>query len=87
MVFAPVFENIAKTLTEEVEEQAPGTKLVLFVKINVDDNPVIADQFQVKSIPTAAVFKNGELMERGIGGREGLEVIDNLVKNLSPSAG
>ena len=87
VAFGPVFENRAKTCAEEVEEQAPGTKLVLFVRINVDNSPVIADRFKIRSIPTVAVFKNGELVEMGVGGQRGLEIIDYLVQNLSPSAG
>jgi thioredoxin 1 len=38
-----------------------------FAKINVDDNQRIAGQYQVMSIPTFAVFVNGEVKKRFMG--------------------
>ena len=36
-------------------------------KLNVDENPRTADQFQIQSIPTMLIFKNGKLVDRLIG--------------------
>jgi thioredoxin 2 len=36
-------------------------------KLNVDENPVIASQYQISSIPTMLIFKNGKLIDRLIG--------------------
>ncbi|HAS20695.1 MAG TPA: thioredoxin [Lachnospiraceae bacterium] len=36
-------------------------------KINVDDNPEIAEQFNVMSIPNMVFFKNGQAVDRQIG--------------------
>jgi len=36
-------------------------------KLNVDDNPQIAARFQVASIPTMLIFKDGKLIDRLIG--------------------
>jgi thioredoxin 1 len=38
-----------------------------FAKINVDDNPQLASQFGVMSIPTIMVFKNGKPQQQAIG--------------------
>ncbi|MGB0525665.1 MAG: thioredoxin [Flammeovirgaceae bacterium] len=38
------------------------------VKIDVDENRAIAGQFGVRSIPTFAVFKGGEVVNKMIGG-------------------
>lgn len=38
------------------------------VKIDVDENRGIAGQFGVRSIPTFAIFKGGEVVEKMIGG-------------------
>jgi thioredoxin len=36
-------------------------------KLNVDDNPRIASQFQIQSIPTMLIFKDGKLVDRLVG--------------------
>ena len=36
-------------------------------KINVDDNPEIAEQFNVMSIPNMVFFKGGQAVDRQIG--------------------
>ena len=38
-------------------------------KINVDEQPELAAQFQVMSIPMLAVIKNGKLENQGVGYR------------------
>ncbi len=40
---------------------------VRFVKLNVDENPDIAAHYNVRSIPTLGVFRNGNMIERLIG--------------------
>jgi thioredoxin len=37
------------------------------VKLNVDDNPAIAQRFGIKGIPTFIVFKDGKESERVVG--------------------
>jgi thioredoxin 1 len=48
---------------------------ILFGKLNVDENREVAIKYQIMSIPTLLVFKNGELIDRIIGAqpREMLE--------------
>jgi thioredoxin len=36
-------------------------------KLNVDENPRTAAQFQIQSIPTMLIFKHGELVDRIVG--------------------
>jgi thioredoxin len=36
-------------------------------KLNVDENPVIAHQFNIRSIPTLLIFKNGKLVDQIMG--------------------
>jgi thioredoxin 1 len=36
-------------------------------KLNVDENPRTAAQFQIQSIPTMLIFKDGKLVDRIIG--------------------
>lgn len=38
-------------------------------KLNVDDNPQTASRFQIASIPTMLIFKDGQLIDRLVGAR------------------
>ncbi|MBI4015757.1 MAG: thioredoxin [Candidatus Aenigmarchaeota archaeon] len=42
-------------------------KKVKFLELDVDSNPVIAQQFMVMSIPTLVLFQNGKQVSRLIG--------------------
>jgi thioredoxin 1 len=51
-----------------VEELAPNYEgRAVITKMNVDDNPNIAQRFGVTSIPTLMMFKNGKLVDRMVG--------------------
>jgi thioredoxin 1 len=54
---------IAPHLEELNEEQAN----LRVVKLNVDDNQQTAAQYEVLSIPTLILFKNGQVAKRVIG--------------------
>ena len=51
---------------EEIAAGALGGK-VKIVKLNVDENPQTAAKYNVMSIPTLMVFKNGEMASRQVG--------------------
>jgi thioredoxin 1 len=51
--------QVAPTLDKLAKEYAGQFKIV---KINVDDNPALSQQFQVQSIPTLMVFKDRYLV-------------------------
>ncbi|MBQ9812776.1 MAG: thioredoxin [Thermoguttaceae bacterium] len=38
-------------------------------KVNVDEEPALADAFRVSSIPTLVVMKNGEIVKQAVGYR------------------
>jgi thioredoxin 1 len=40
---------------------------ILFGKLNVDENPQVNMQYEIMSIPTLLVFKNGKLADKIIG--------------------
>ena len=56
---SPIVEELAA-------EQAGKLKVV---KLNVDDNPDIARQYRVMSIPTLMVFADGDERKRIVGAR------------------
>ena len=55
---APILEEIA----EEME------KKIKIVKINIDENPNIPNQYGIQSIPTLIIFKKGEPIATKVGG-------------------
>jgi thioredoxin 1 len=54
-----------KMLSPMLEKLAAGyTDRIKFVKINVDESPGLAADFQVQAIPTLIFFKDGKVAER-----------------------
>ncbi len=47
-------------------------------KINVDEEPELAAQFQVMSIPMLAVVKDGEVINTSVGARPKSQILDLL---------
>src|ERR1044071_3920877 len=56
-MIAPALEEIAGALGEKVK----------IVKLNVDENPNVAQKYGIMSIPTLMIFKNGEMAARQVG--------------------
>ena len=52
-------------LLEEIAEEMEGK--VRIAKMNVDEHQRIASQFQVSSIPTFILFKDGQMADRMLG--------------------
>ena len=51
-------------------------------KLNVDDNPRTATQFQIQSIPTMLIFKGGKLIDRLVGALPKQAIAERLAKAL-----
>ena len=47
-------------------------------KVNVDEEPDLTMQYNVSSIPTLMVFKNGQLVNKAVGYREKDEILKML---------
>ena len=52
-----------------VDEIAGERKDILVGKVNVDEEMELAAQFQVTSIPTLVVLRNGQVVNRVVGAR------------------
>jgi thioredoxin 1 len=53
-MIAPVLEEIASEYGEKID----------VVKLNVDENPAIAQRYSILAIPTLNVFQNGEVVKQ-----------------------
>ena len=74
--------NASVPILERVTDATDGE--VVLVKVNVDENPVSRQAFQVQSIPAVYAMKNGEVVD-GFVGAYPEHVIEEFVANLRPS--
>jgi len=58
-MIAPILDELAGELQSQAQ----------IVKINVDENPVVAGQYGVMSIPTLLLFKDGKKVDQKVGGQ------------------
>lgn len=70
---------IAPTI-EELSVELEGK--VKVGKVNVDENQALAQQFQVMSIPTVLVFKNGQIVEQFVGALQKAAYVQALSKHI-----
>ena len=62
-------------LVEQIAEERPDIKVG---KINVDENPELASQFGVMSIPTLVVMQDGKILRQASGARPKKAILDML---------
>jgi thioredoxin 1 len=53
-------------LVEQIAQERDDIKVV---KINIDEEPALASQFRVMSIPTLVVFHQGRVINQAVGAR------------------
>ena len=59
--------RMVSPIVDEIAEESPaGVKVC---KVNVDEQPELAQQFQVMSIPTLLVMKDGKPVASSVGAR------------------
>ncbi len=66
-------------IIEEITKEFKKNKNIKVVKLNVDENKVIAETFNVMSIPTLKIFKNGKVIEDLIG----LQTKEDLINKIN----
>ena len=69
---APVLDQIASEMDGKVR----------IAKLNVDENQTLAYQFQVQSIPTFILFKDGQMADRMMGAVPKSEFESFINRNL-----
>lgn len=65
-MMSPIIDNIAEDDNLKVG------------KVNVDDDQELAIKYDIMSIPTVLIFKNGELVNRFIGVHDKNEILNSL---------
>jgi thioredoxin 1 len=67
-MIAPVLDEISSEHSDKIK----------IVKVNVDENPDLARRFEVMSIPTLIVFKDGDIAKRLVGAKNKNGLLDDL---------
>ncbi|MBX5014499.1 thioredoxin [Rhizobium lentis] len=73
---------IAPSLEEIAVEMEGKVKVA---KLNIDENPELAAQFGVRSIPTLAIFKGGEVADISVGAKPKTAILDWMYLELDIS--
>ena len=58
--------RMVSPIVEEIAEENAAIKVA---KINIDEQPQLASQYGVMSIPTLMVFENGDIADKAVGAR------------------
>ena len=67
--------RMVSPIVEEIAEERQDIKVG---KVNVDEQPELASQFGIMSIPTLMVFKNGKIANQAMGARPKAQILSML---------
>jgi thioredoxin 1 len=66
-------------ILEEMGEERPELKIL---KVDVDKNSALAEDFGIQSIPTLLIFKNKELVDRVVGAMHKTALLMEISKHF-----
>ena len=69
-------EPVLEDLSEDYKDK------LAIVKVSVDENPTSTQKYDIMSIPTTVLFKNGSEVDRVVG-FEGKEAYEELIKKAT----
>lgn len=75
-------QTIAPILEELAAQYVGGVKIT---KLNVDENPLTASQYNIRSIPTILIFKDGNLSDSLVGLRPKEEIERLILAIMKPN--
>ena len=67
--------RMVSPIVDEIAQEHPEIKVG---KVNVDEQPELAEQFNVMSIPSLFVFKDGKVVNQAVGARPKQQILDML---------
>jgi thioredoxin 2 len=67
-------------VVEALAREMPGR--VRVATLNVDENPVTADRFRIRSIPSLLIFKAGREIDRIVGAQPKSEIVRRLARAI-----
>jgi thioredoxin 1 len=69
---SPILKEVAAELEDKIK----------VIKIDVDQNSELASRYNIQSVPTLMIFKNGEIKYKQAGVHTKPQLMDLLLKNL-----
>jgi thioredoxin 1 len=73
--------RVVATVVEEIASQYEGK--IKVVKLNTDENPGIATQYGIRSIPTLMLFKGGQKVDSVVGAVPKTTIANTIEKHLA----
>ncbi len=67
--------RMVSPIVDEISEEVPSVKVV---KINVDEQPELAQKYDIMSIPTLMVMKDGKIVSKSVGARSKQSLMEML---------
>lgn len=67
--------RMVSPVIDQIAQERPDIKVG---KINVDEQPELANQFKVFSIPTLLVMENGQIIQKNVGAKPKHEILAML---------
>lgn len=67
--------RMVSPIVEEIAEENAAIKVA---KVNIDEQPQLAAQYGVMSIPTLIVFENGDIADKAVGARNKTFILQML---------
>lgn len=67
--------RMVSPILEEIAAERPDVRIG---KVNVDEQPELASQFRVMSIPTLVVIKDGKIVNQTVGARPKNQILSLL---------
>ncbi len=72
--------RVVATVVDEIANQYEGK--IKVVKLNTDENPGIASQYGIRSIPTLMLFKGGQKVDSVVGAVPKTTIANTIEKYL-----
>lgn len=69
---SPILDEVAQELGDSVD----------VVKVNVDEERTLGAMFQIMSIPSVLIFKNGEKVDEFVGLKPKAAIVDQIRKHI-----
>jgi len=66
---SPILKQVADEMGERIK----------VIKIDIDQNPEIAKRYQIQSVPTLMIFKNGEIKHKQAGVHSKVQIMNILM--------